>query len=60
MNAMVELREIHDSDRDACARIVYEAFKDPTEQKAFYDTYRGSIKAPLFLIQGPAIANFSK
>lgn len=40
--------------------IVYEAFKDPAEQKAFYDTYRGSIKSALFIIQGPAVANFSK
>ena len=40
--------------------IVYEAFKDPAEQKAFYDAYRGALKSALFLIQGPMISDFSK
>ena len=40
--------------------IVYEAFKDPAEQKAFYDAYRGALKAALFLIQGPVTNDFSK
>jgi hypothetical protein len=40
--------------------IVYDVFKDPAEQKAFFDTYRGSVKAALFLIQGPNVADFSK
>lgn len=40
--------------------IVYDVFKDPAEQRAFYDQYRGAIKAPLFLIQGPVTADFSK
>jgi hypothetical protein len=40
--------------------IVYDVFKDPAEQKAFFDTYRGSVKAALFLIQGPTIADFAK
>ena len=40
--------------------IVYEAFKDPAEQKAFYDSYRGALKAALFIIQGPVTADFSK
>jgi hypothetical protein len=40
--------------------LVYEAFTDPVEQKAFYDLYRGSIKAALFTIQGPIVTDFSK
>lgn len=40
--------------------IVYDAFKDPAAQKAFYDSYRGALKAPLFVIQGPVTSDFSK
>lgn len=40
--------------------IVYEVFKDPAEQQAFYDAYRGALKAALFLIQGPVTSDFSK
>ena len=40
--------------------IVYAAMKDPTEQRAFYDQYRGAVKAVLFLIQGPLTADLSK
>ena len=40
--------------------IVYDAFKDPAAQKAFYDSYRGALKAPLFVIQGPVTNDFSK
>jgi hypothetical protein len=40
--------------------IVYDVFKDPAEQKAFFDQYRGAIKAALFLIQGPTAADFAK
>jgi hypothetical protein len=40
--------------------IVYSVFKDPAEQRAFYDLYRNSVKAPLFLIQGPLTADLSK
>lgn len=40
--------------------IVYDAFKDPAEQKAFYDSYRAALKAPLFVIQGPLTSDFSK
>ena len=40
--------------------IVYEAFKDPSEQKAFYDSYRGALKGVLFQIQGPITSDFSK
>jgi hypothetical protein len=40
--------------------LVYEAFPDPVEQKAFYELYRGSIKAALFTIQGPVVADFSQ
>ena len=40
--------------------IVYEAVKDPTEQRAFYDLYRGAVKQALFVIQGPVVADFSK
>jgi hypothetical protein len=40
--------------------IVYSVFKDPSEQRAFYDLYRGAVKAPLFLIQGPLTSDMSK
>jgi hypothetical protein len=40
--------------------IVYEAVKDPAEQRAFYDLYRGAVKQALFVIQGPVVADFSK
>ncbi len=40
--------------------IVYEVFTDPTEQKAFYDMYRGAVKQALFVIQGPVASDFSK
>lgn len=40
--------------------IVYEVFKDPAEQKAFYDAYRGALKGALFVIQGPVTSDFSK
>ena len=40
--------------------IVYAAIKDPTEQRAFYDQYRGAVKAVLFLIQGPLTTDMSK
>jgi hypothetical protein len=40
--------------------IVYAAIKDPAEQRAFYDQYRGAVKAVLFLIQGPLSADLSK
>jgi len=35
--------------------LVYEAFTDYQEQKAFYDLYSGAINQPLFAIQGPVI-----
>ena len=40
--------------------IVYDVFKDPGEQKAFYDLYRGAVKQALFAIQGPVAADLSK
>ena len=40
--------------------LVYEVFKDPAEQKAFYDMYRGAVKQALFVIQGPVVSDFSK
>jgi hypothetical protein len=40
--------------------IVYSVFKDPAEQRAFYDLYRGAVKAPVFLILGPLAADLSK
>jgi hypothetical protein len=40
--------------------LVYEVVKDPTEQKAFYDLYRGALKQALFVIQGPTTSDFSK
>ena len=40
--------------------LVYEVVKDPAEQKAFYELYRGALKAPLFVIQGPMVSDFAK
>ena len=40
--------------------LVYEAFTDAAERKAFYELYRGAIKASLFQIQGPIVADLSK
>lgn len=40
--------------------IVYEVFKDPGEQKTFYDMYRASIKQALFGIQASTVADLSK
>ena len=39
---------------------IYTAVKDPTEQKAVYDMYRGAMKQALFVIQGPMVADLSK
>ena len=40
--------------------LVYEAFTDPAERTAFYEMYRGAIKAPLFSIDAPVVSDFSK
>jgi hypothetical protein len=40
--------------------LYYEAFTDPAERKAFYDLYRGAIKAAFFQIDGPLVADLSK
>jgi hypothetical protein len=40
--------------------IVYEVVKDPTEQKNFFDLYKGALQKPLFVIQGPITSDFSK
>jgi hypothetical protein len=42
------------------SNIVYEVVKDPTEQKAFFELYRGALKQALFVIQGPVTSDFSK
>jgi hypothetical protein len=39
---------------------IYASVKDPAEQKAVFDLYRGAMKAPLFVIQGPMVADLSK
>lgn len=39
---------------------IYSAVKDPMEQKAVYDMYRGAMKQALFVIQGPMVADLSK
>jgi hypothetical protein len=40
--------------------IVYEVVKDPTEQTAFFNLYKGALQKPLFQIQGPMVSDFSK
>jgi len=39
---------------------IYEVVKDPMEQRAVYDTYRGALKQALFVIQGQMTSDFSK
>ena len=39
---------------------IYAVVKDPAEQKAVYDMYRGALKQALFVIQGPMVADLSK
>jgi hypothetical protein len=39
---------------------IYAAVKDPAEQKAVFDMYRAAMKQPLFVIQGPMVADLSK
>ena len=39
---------------------IYNAVKDPAEQKAVFDMYRGAMKQALFVIQGPMVADLSK
>ena len=39
---------------------IYDMVKDPTEQRAVYDTYRAALKAPLFVIQGQLTSDLSK
>jgi len=39
---------------------IYAAVKDPAEQKAIYEMYRGSFKANLGTIQGTVVADLSK
>jgi hypothetical protein len=40
--------------------IVYEVVKDPAEQTAFFNLYKGALQKPLFLIQGAVTSDFSK
>ena len=40
--------------------LVYEVVTDPMERLNFYNTYRGALKAALFLIQGPLTSDFSQ
>ncbi len=40
--------------------IVYEVVKDPAEQTAFFNLYKGALQKPLFLIQGSVTSDFSK
>jgi len=39
---------------------VYEVVKDPAEQTAFFNLYKGALQKPLFLIQGAVTSDFSK
>ena len=39
---------------------IYYIVKDPAEQKGVYDMYRAAMKQPLFVIQGPLVADLSK
>lgn len=50
---------VKDADYSITA-IVYEVVKDPTEQTAFFNLYKGALQKPLFQIQGPMVSDFSK
>jgi hypothetical protein len=50
---------VKDADYSITA-IVYEVVKDPTEQTAFFNLYKGALQKPLFQIQGPMGSDFSK
>jgi hypothetical protein len=39
---------------------IYAGVKDPAQQKAVFDMYRGAMKQALFVIQGPLVADLSK
>ncbi|HVZ23183.1 MAG TPA: hypothetical protein VG871_19050 [Vicinamibacterales bacterium] len=39
---------------------IYEVVKDPTEQRAMYDLYRGALKQALFIIQGKLTDDLGK
>ena len=39
---------------------IYNVVKDPAEQTAVYEMYRAALKQPLFLIEGPMVADLSK
>ena len=39
---------------------IYAGVKDPAEQKAAFDMYRGAMKQALFVIQGPLVADLAK
>jgi len=39
---------------------IYAGVKDPAEQKAVFDMYRGAMKQALFVIQGPMVVDLSK
>jgi hypothetical protein len=40
--------------------LVYEVVTDPTARTDFYNLYRGALKAPLFVIQGPVTADLGR
>jgi hypothetical protein len=39
---------------------IYASVKDPAQQKTFFDMYRGALKMPLFIIQGPLVLDLGK
>ena len=41
-------------------QVLYEVFTDPTEQKAFYDLYRGALQQALFVDSRTGHGDFSK
>ena len=40
--------------------IVYEVVTDPMARTDFFNLYKGALQKPLFVIQGPVTADFSK
>lgn len=42
------------------SNLVYEVVTDPEARTAFFELYRGALQKPLFVIQGPMVADFSR
>lgn len=53
------IKTVPDADY-SITNLVYETVTDPAKQTEFYNLYRGALRMPLFVIQGPVTADLSK